>query len=69
MWQVGHTCRRPAVRGGVLLLALLEEQDEPDLAELPRLVFHFDRRSHGRLRQLINRLNDRPTESADQPSP
>jgi uncharacterized protein (TIGR00730 family) len=36
---------------------LSEEKDEPELAELSRLVFHFDRRSLGRLRQLINCLN------------
>ncbi len=37
--------------------ALKEERDEPDLADLPRLVFHFDRRSLGRLRQLIDAIN------------
>ena len=37
--------------------ALPGEKDQPDLADLPRLVFHFNRRNHGRLRQLINRLN------------
>jgi uncharacterized protein (TIGR00730 family) len=37
--------------------ALPEEQDEPELAALPRLVFAFNRRSYGRLRLLINRLN------------
>lgn len=37
--------------------ALPEERDEPELAEFPRLVFSFDRRSHGRLRQLIDALN------------
>ena len=39
--------------------ALPEESDQPDLDDLPRLVFHFNRRSHGRLRLLINRLNDK----------
>ena len=33
------------------------ERDEPDLADLPRLVFQFNRRDQGRLRQLINWLN------------
>ena len=37
--------------------ALSAEKDEPDLAELPRLVFHFNRRNLGRLRQLIDRVN------------
>jgi hypothetical protein len=36
---------------------LPEERDEPDLAEIPRLVFHFNRRDFGRLRQLIDCLN------------
>ena len=38
---------------------LAEEHDEADLAELPRLIFHFNRRSFGRLRLLINWLNNR----------
>ncbi len=37
--------------------ALPEEKDELDLANLPRLVFHFNRRSLGRLRQLVDELN------------
>ncbi len=37
--------------------ALAEEKDEPELAELPRLVFDFNRRSLGRLRLLIDCLN------------
>jgi uncharacterized protein (TIGR00730 family) len=37
--------------------ALPEELDEPTLAGLPRLVFAFNRRSAGRLRQLIDHLN------------
>jgi uncharacterized protein (TIGR00730 family) len=41
----------------VLREAFPEEQDEPDLSALPRLVFHYNRRSAGRLRQLIDRLN------------
>ncbi len=35
-----------------------EEADEPWLADLPRLAFRFDRQSYGRLRQLIDRLNE-----------
>ncbi|HYO11067.1 MAG TPA: TIGR00730 family Rossman fold protein [Tepidisphaeraceae bacterium] len=34
------------------------ERNEPALANLHRLVFTFNRREHGRLRQLINYLND-----------
>jgi uncharacterized protein (TIGR00730 family) len=37
--------------------ALPEERGEPTLAALPRLVFEFNRRDLGRLRQLIDRLN------------
>ena len=33
------------------------ERDEPELAHLPRLAFRFNRRNHGRLRVMINRLN------------
>ncbi len=36
---------------------LSEERDETDLVALPRLIFHFDRRSFGRLRQLIDCIN------------
>lgn len=34
------------------------EKDEPALNHLSRLVFPFNRRDHGRLRQLINFLNE-----------
>lgn len=37
--------------------ALPEEANEPTLAELPRLVFRFDRHAVGRLRQLIDLIN------------
>jgi uncharacterized protein (TIGR00730 family) len=37
---------------------LEEELDEPALRNLPRLVFNFNRRSAGRLRQLIDHLNE-----------
>lgn len=33
------------------------ESDEPRLADLPRLEFRFNRRSQGRLRQLIDAIN------------
>jgi uncharacterized protein (TIGR00730 family) len=35
----------------------LPGEDEPELADLPRLVFRFNRRSLGRLRQLVDVLN------------
>ncbi|MES2308669.1 MAG: LOG family protein [Verrucomicrobiota bacterium] len=38
--------------------AFPEEANEPEIAHLPRLVLNFNRRAIGRLRQLINRLND-----------
>ncbi|MDA8967775.1 TIGR00730 family Rossman fold protein [bacterium] len=37
-----------------------EEVGEPDLSELPRLAFHFNRRALGRLRMLIDCINGRP---------
>ncbi|WP_372717409.1 LOG family protein [Novipirellula sp.] len=38
--------------------ALPDEIGEPDLAQMPRLVFHFNRRALGRLRMLINTINE-----------
>jgi uncharacterized protein (TIGR00730 family) len=37
--------------------AFKEESDEFKLVELPRLAFHFNRRSFGRLRQMIDVIN------------
>jgi len=37
--------------------ALPIEADEPALAKLPRLVFGFNKRDHGRFRLMIDRLN------------
>jgi uncharacterized protein (TIGR00730 family) len=37
--------------------ALPEESHEEHIAHLPRLLFHFNRHDFGRLRQLIDRLN------------
>jgi uncharacterized protein (TIGR00730 family) len=39
--------------------ALPEEWDEPSLAHLPRLIFHFNWKGLGRLRQCIDWLNAR----------
>jgi uncharacterized protein (TIGR00730 family) len=36
------------------------ERDEPAIAGLHRLLFQFNRREHGRLRMLIDHLNDLP---------
>ena len=41
--------------------SLPEEFDEPSLGALPRLVFSYNRRSAGRLRQLIDHLNALPS--------
>ena len=38
--------------------ALKAEADETLIADLPRLIFNFNRRDAGRLRQLIDYLND-----------
>jgi uncharacterized protein (TIGR00730 family) len=43
--------------------ALPEEEGEPEIANLPRLVFRFNRMSFGRLRTMIDRIN------AEGPSP
>ena len=40
--------------------ALPDELDEPSIKELPRLIFVYNRRSAGRLRQLIDHLNALP---------
>jgi uncharacterized protein (TIGR00730 family) len=50
---------RDITNGGEFVVSgpLPEEKDEPDLAPLARLVFRFNRRSLGRLRQLIDTLN------------
>ena len=37
--------------------ALPEEKDEPELADMSRLIFRFNRRSLGRLRELIDCVN------------
>lgn len=36
-----------------------DESNEPELAHLPRLYLPFDRRSLGRLRKLIDRINEK----------
>jgi uncharacterized protein (TIGR00730 family) len=43
-----------------LSAALPVERDEPSLKDLARLVFTFNRKDHGKLRVLIDYLNDMP---------
>ncbi|MDT8440128.1 MAG: TIGR00730 family Rossman fold protein [Desulfuromonadales bacterium] len=45
--------------GGHLAMtgALPEEQDQPDLLDLPRLAFPFNRRNYGLLKAFLRRLN------------
>lgn len=46
------------VKGKIVLSGpLVAESNEQDTSHLSRLVFHFDRRSYGRLRQLVNAVN------------
>jgi len=46
-------------RGRIIrTLSLPEAPDEPDLAGLPKLVVDFNRKSFGRLRHLIDMVND-----------
>ncbi|MFM8189196.1 MAG: LOG family protein [Pirellula sp.] len=46
------------VSGTIEQVSMLpEESTEPELAELPRLKLHFNRRNLGRLRQLIDAVN------------
>ena len=37
--------------------ALPQESDDPHLAHLPRLIFQFDRKNMGRLRQMVDVIN------------
>jgi hypothetical protein len=43
----------------------LPAEDEPSIADLPRLVFHFNRRNLGRLRLLIDCINAASIEPAN----
>lgn len=56
--QLSQTFRGLLTEGEIELgEALPAEGDEPDLAELPRLVLSFNRRSFGELRRLIDAVN------------
>jgi hypothetical protein len=50
------------------MAALPEEQDEPDIAELPRLVLTPSRRNFGVLRRMIDTINRSETEN-EPPAP
>ncbi len=39
-------------------IPLAGEESETQIAELPRLICYFDRRSYGRLKQMIDLIND-----------
>jgi len=45
------------VSGGIAQATALPTEEEPEIRHLPRLVMHFNRTHFGRLRQLIDRLN------------
>jgi len=47
--------------------ALPEEEGEPEIAHLPRLVFRFNRLSFGRLRVMIDRINRSGPAAAELP--
>jgi hypothetical protein len=38
--------------------ALPEEANEPELLNKPRIVFSYDHKSAGRLKQMIDRINE-----------
>jgi hypothetical protein len=54
-----NDCFHDILLGGRFAVSepLPEEREETDLAAFPRLVFRFDRRNFGRLRQLIDFVN------------
>ncbi|PHR94536.1 MAG: cytochrome D ubiquinol oxidase subunit II [Blastopirellula sp.] len=52
------------VEGKFEVREALPEEDEPEMMDLARLVFYFNRRALGKLRMLINCLNARSIEPA-----
>ncbi len=57
--QINETFADIIVEGKIEQLAALpEEANEPELAQLPRLKLRFNRRNLGRLRMLIDAIND-----------
>ena len=58
--EINERFREIVVDGRIELgSALPAESDQHDLSELPRLIFCFDRRGHGQLREMINLINER----------
>jgi len=47
---------------------LPDEADEPHLDRLPRLIFPIKRGNYGRLRLLIDRINQTPSRTYSPPS-
>jgi len=55
--RLSHDFADILLSGAIVQGPALAEEDEPELAALPRLVLHFNRTNFGRLRQLIDRIN------------
>ncbi len=55
--RLSHDFADILLSGTIVQGPALAEEDEPELAALPRLVLHFNRTNFGRLRQLIDRIN------------
>jgi len=55
--RLSHDFADILLSGAIVQGPALAEEDEPELAALPRLVLHFNRTSFGRLRQLIDCIN------------
>jgi uncharacterized protein (TIGR00730 family) len=58
--ELGRRFRSILVPGGRIYpsVALPQEEDEPELSSLPRLIVDFNRRDFGSLRSLIDAIND-----------
>lgn len=54
------------IKSGEMVISkpLKAERNEPELAELPRLVFTAHQRNYGRIRELIDAINQSETESS-----
>jgi len=57
------------VSGKIQKTQALPEESLTDVHDLPRLVLHFNQRDHGRLYQMINRINQmgEPSEAENHP--